>query len=235
MAGGCDYCIYVFDYHTMQQIKSFKALTQQITSLAIHPTKPYVLATSYNFKIGMWDWKNGWESVQKFKKEHSGSVMQIAFDPEDDNAFASVSKDGTIKIWSVGSPNSSMTLTWPKVLTSKEPKVRCLDYFTHKDKQHLITGSDDGTAKIWDVQKTDSVKTLSGHESESRVSTVCSHPELPLLMTGSWDGTVRLWNSNTFRHERTVEVGRQVHALGCIKGSTRVVIGHSDGLGIVEI
>ncbi|KAM0850648.1 hypothetical protein ACQ4PT_052936 [Festuca glaucescens] len=232
VAGGCDYCIYVFDYNTMKKVHSFEALTEQITSLAIHPTKDYVLASSYDFEIGLWDWENGWESVQSFEDAHSDSVTQVAFDPKDNNAFASVSEDGTTKIWRIDPPSGR----WSSSKDLAASIVTCLDYFAHENKQYLITGSDDGTSKIWDVQKTDPVKTLSGHHKNNRVSTVCSHPVLPLLMTGSWDGTVCVWNSNSFRLERTFKFGLgKVHAVGCIKGSTRVVIGHGKGLAIVEV
>lgn len=98
----------------------------------------------------------------------------------------------------------------------------------------MITGSDDGTAKIWDMHTKRCVKTLEGHAN--RVTAVCLHPELPILMTGSQDGTVRLWNSYTFRLEGILNFGlRKVHALGCMKGSRRVVIGHSYGIAITEI
>jgi WD40 repeat protein len=46
----------------------------------------------------MWDWENGWKSTRKFEDAHSSSVMQIAFNPNDAKAFASVSKDYTLKV-----------------------------------------------------------------------------------------------------------------------------------------
>ena len=214
VAGGGDGRIYVYSYNTMKKVKVFKALSEQITSLAIHPTKPYVLSASYDFVIKLWDWENGWKCTRIFNEEHSSSVMQLVFNPMDPNAFASVSMDKTIKIWSVDSPHSNLTLD------GHSSNVRCLDYFTHGGKQYLFTGSDDGTAKIWDVQKKICVKTLVGHAN--RVSTVYAHPQLPILMTGSRDGTVRLWNTSTFRLERILNFGlRKVHALGCMKGSRR--------------
>lgn len=191
VAGGGVGRIYVYSYNTMKRVESFKALSNQVTSLAIHPTKPYVLAASYDLVIKLWDWGSAWKCSRIFEQEHSSSVMQVAFNPKDTNAFASVSKNKTLKIWSVDSPHSNLTLA------GHSSNVRCLDYFTRSDKQYLITGSDDGTAKIWDLQKKRCVKTLERHAN--RVSAVCSHPELPILMTGSRDGTVRLWNSNTFK------------------------------------
>jgi hypothetical protein len=52
VAGGCDLHIYVFDYNTMKKVHCFEALTEQITSLAIHPRETYVLAASYASKLG---------------------------------------------------------------------------------------------------------------------------------------------------------------------------------------
>uniref|UniRef100_A0A0A9BN88 Protein kinase domain-containing protein n=1 Tax=Arundo donax TaxID=35708 RepID=A0A0A9BN88_ARUDO len=228
VAGGGDYCIHVYSYKEMKIVKKFEALTEQITSLAIHPTEPYVLSASYDFEIKLWNWENGWRSSRKFKEEHSDSVMQVVFNAKDAKAFASASKDMTLKIWSVDSPRSKVTLAGHTSI------VKCLDYFTRGDKQYLITGSDDGTAKIWDLQKKSCVETLKGHAN--RVNAVCSHPELPILLTGSRDGTVRLWNSNTFRLEGVLNFGlRKVQALTCMKGSRRVVIGYSNGLAITEI
>lgn len=228
VAGGGDGQIYVYSYNTMKIVTSFDALSNQVTSLAVHPTQPYVLSTSYDLIIKMWDWENGWKCTRVFKEEHSSSVMQVAFNPKDTTVFTSVSKDLTLKIWSVDSPRSKLTLQ------GHSCSVRCLDYFTSGDKQYVITGSDDGTAKIWDMHTKRCVKTLEGHAN--RVTAVCSHPELPILMTGSRDGTVRLWNSYTFRLEGILNFGlRKVHALGCMKGSRRVVIGHSYGIAITEI
>jgi WD40 repeat protein len=48
----------------------------------------------------LWDWENGWVCVHEFEDAHSGSVTQVAFDPKNDNKFASVSEDGTVKVWS---------------------------------------------------------------------------------------------------------------------------------------
>lgn len=98
VAGGVDGCIYVYCCRTMKSVKSFKALSKQITSLAFHPTKPYVLLSSYDYLIKLLDWENGWNFTIKFKEEHSDSVLQVVFNPEDAQDFASVSKDGKIKV-----------------------------------------------------------------------------------------------------------------------------------------
>lgn len=221
--------IYVYNYDTWEEVKNLKAHNASITSLAVHPTKTYVLSASHDYDIELWDWKKGRKSAQTFKG-HKGSVYQIAFNTKDATIFASVSQDKTIKIWSLDSPRSNLTLA------GHTSKVRCLDYFSRGDKQFLITGSDDKTAKIWDLQTNSCIKTLEGHTS--RVSTVCSHPMLPKVMTGSWDGTVRLWNSTTFMLEGILNFSLyEVHALRCsiTEDLRRVMIGHKDGLVIMEV
>lgn len=228
MAGGYDGRIHVYnDDNTMKQVKAWKPHSAAITSLAIHPNNTYVLSASYNHDIELRDWTNIRTPVQIFKR-HTGSVYQIAFNPMDANTFASAHQDKTIKIWSLDSPRPIHTLT------GHSSQVRCLDYFNQGDKQFLITGSDDTTAKIWDLQTNKCVGTLEGHTA--RVSTVCSHPMLPKLMTGSFDGTVRLWNSTTFRLEGILNFGlKKVHAFGCSMKDSRVMIGHRDGLVILEV
>ncbi|XP_040384722.1 putative coatomer subunit beta'-3 [Oryza brachyantha] len=202
------------------RLSSFDAGRAQIrlVSVSIHAREPYVLSASYDLIIKLRDWENGWKCRQVFKEEHSGSVMQVAFNPKDTNVFAGISKDMTLKIWSVDSPRSKLTLAGHASI------LRCLDYFTSGDKQYVVTGSEDGTAKIWDVQNKRCVQTLEGHAN--RVSAVCSHPELPILITGSRDGTL----------EGILNFGlRKVHALGCMKGSRRIVIGHSYGIAITDV
>jgi len=98
VAGGGDHCIHVYNYNGMNIVKKFKALTEQITSLAVHPTEPYILSASYDFKIKLLNWENGWRPAQKFREEHSNSVMQVTFNAKDTRMFGTVSKDMTLKV-----------------------------------------------------------------------------------------------------------------------------------------
>ncbi|THG10116.1 hypothetical protein TEA_000772 [Camellia sinensis var. sinensis] len=190
VAGADDMYIRVYNYNTMDKVKVFEAHTDYIRCVAVHPTLPYVLSSSDDMLIKLWDWEKGWVCTQIFEG-HSHYVMQVTFNPKDTNTFASASLDRTIKIWNLGSPDPNFTLD------AHLKGVNCVDYFTGGDKPYLITGSDDHTAKVWDYQTKSCVQTLDGHTHN--VSAVCFHPELPIIITGSEDGTVRIWHATTYR------------------------------------
>lgn len=227
VAGADDMFIRVYNYNTMDKVTIFEAHADYIRCVAVHPTLPYVLSSSDDLLIKLWDWDKGWTCTQIFEG-HSHYVMQVTFNPKDTNTFASASLDRTIKIWNLGSPDPNFTLD------DHMKGVNCVDYFTGGDKPYLITGSDDQTAKVWDYQTKSCVQTLEGHTHN--VSSVCFHPELPIIFTGSEDGTVRIWHATTYRLENTLNYGlERVWALGCMRGSRRVVIGFDEGTIMVKI
>lgn len=172
VAGADDMFIRVYNYNTMDKVKVFEAHTDYIRCVAVHPTLPYVLSSSDDMLIKLWDWEKGWVCTQIFEG-HSHYVMQVTFNPKDTNTFASASLDRTIKVWSadvfilsfgqvhlyfkgvnfmlifsllqiwnLGSPDPNFTLD------AHLKGVNCVDYFTGGDKPYLITGSDDHTAKV---------------------------------------------------------------------------------------
>ncbi|KAJ6801963.1 coatomer subunit beta'-1-like isoform X2 [Iris pallida] len=227
VAGADDMFIRIYNYNTMDKVKVFEAHTDYIRCVAVHPTLPYVLSSSDDMLIKLWDWEKGWICTQIFEG-HSHYVMQVTFNPKDTNTFASASLDRTIKIWNLGSPDPNFTLD------AHLKGVNCVDYFTGGDRPYLITGSDDHTAKVWDYQTKSCVQTLEGHTHN--VSAVCFHPELPIIITGSEDGTVRIWHATTYRLENTLNYGlERVWAVGYLKGSRRVVIGYDEGTIMIKL
>ncbi|KAL8153116.1 hypothetical protein V2J09_010876 [Rumex salicifolius] len=227
VAGADDMYIRVYNYNTMDKVKVFEAHADYIRCVAVHPTLPYVLSSSDDMLIKLWDWDKGWTCTQIFEG-HSHYVMQVTFNPKDTNTFASASLDRTIKIWNLGSPDPNFTLD------AHMKGVNCVDYFTGGDKPYLITGSDDHTAKVWDYQTKSCIQTLEGHTHN--VSAVCFHPELPIIITGSEDGTVRIWHFTTYRLENTLNYGlERVWAIGYMKGSRRLVFGYDEGTILVKL
>jgi coatomer subunit beta' len=95
VAGADDMFIRV--YNTMDKVKNFEAHTDYIRSVAVHPTLPYVLSSSDDMLIKLWDWEKGWTCTQIFEG-HSHYVMQVTINPKDNNTFASASLDRTIKV-----------------------------------------------------------------------------------------------------------------------------------------
>ncbi len=89
--------IRVFNYNTLERVTQFSAHSDYIRSLAIHPTRPFLLSSSDDLTIKLWDWERAWKQVATFEG-HTHYVMALAFNPKDSNVFASVSLDKTIKV-----------------------------------------------------------------------------------------------------------------------------------------
>ena len=87
-------CTTIIQWTKLKRLK----LTWTISDVWQYPTLPYVLSSSDDMLIKLWDWDKGWICTQIFEG-HSHYVMQVAFNPKDKNTFASVSLDRTIKVW----------------------------------------------------------------------------------------------------------------------------------------
>lgn len=89
--------ISVYNYNTMDKVKAFEAHVDYIRCLSIHPTLPYVLSSSDDMLIKLWDWEKGWICTQFFEG-HSHYIMYVSINPKDTNTFASASLDHTVKV-----------------------------------------------------------------------------------------------------------------------------------------
>jgi coatomer subunit beta' len=64
ITGSDDMYIRVFNYNTMEKFKSFEAHSDYIRCIAVHPTHPYILTSSDDRLIKLWDWDKGWVNTQ---------------------------------------------------------------------------------------------------------------------------------------------------------------------------
>ncbi|KAI9364899.1 coatomer protein complex, subunit beta 2 [Zopfochytrium polystomum] len=217
----------VFNYQTHEKVTAFEAHSDYIRHVAVHPTQPFILSSSDDMLIKLWDWEKGWRNVMVFEG-HSHFVMQIVFNPKDLNTFASASLDKTIKVWSLGSSIPNYTLE------GHEKGVNCIDYYHGGDKPYLVSGADDKLVKVWDYQNKTCVQTLEGHLQN--VTVTAFHPELPIIISGSEDGTVRIWHANTYRLENTLNYGMErVWAVGYMKGINDLAFGYDEGSIIIKM
>jgi len=226
ITGSDDCLVKVFNYNTTSKVKTIEAHNDYIRSIAVHPTHPFILTSSDDMSIKLWDWDKNWANTMIFDG-HTHFVMKVVFNPKDPNMFASASLDKTIKVWGINSPNAYFTLT------GHERGVNCIDYLTDGDKPYLVSGSDDKTARIWDYQTKTCVATLNGHEHN--VSSVTFLPDLPYVATGCEDGNVRIFNSSTFRLEKTLNYGlERPWSLGAAKGTNGLAAGYDGGSVFVK-
>jgi len=82
----------------MDKVRAFEAHNDFIRALAVHPTLPYLLSSSDDTTIKIWDWEKNWECIKL--EGHVHFVMGLCINPKDFNCFASASLDATIKVLS---------------------------------------------------------------------------------------------------------------------------------------
>lgn len=90
----------VFNYNTMEKVKSIEAHADFIRCIIVHPTEPYVVSCSDDTKIKIWNYEKDFVLVGTLE-EHKHFVLALAFNPKDLTKFASVSMDKSIKIWNL--------------------------------------------------------------------------------------------------------------------------------------
>ncbi|KAG8135940.1 putative Coatomer subunit beta' protein [Naja naja] len=224
----------VWNHETQTLVKTFEVCDLPVRAAKFVARKnwvvtgaPFILTSSDDMLIKLWDWDKKWACSQVFEG-HTHYVMQIVINPKDNNQFASTSLDRTIKVWQLGSSSPNFTLE------GHEKGVNSIDYYSGGDKPYLISGADDRLVKIWDYQNKTCVQILEGHAQN--VSCVSFHPELPIIITGSEDGTVRIWHSSTYRLESTLNYGMErVWCVASLRGSNNVALGYDEGSIIVKL
>uniref|UniRef100_A0ACD5TY81 Uncharacterized protein n=1 Tax=Avena sativa TaxID=4498 RepID=A0ACD5TY81_AVESA len=225
--------IHVLSSTTMDEITQFKAHSGWVESLAIHPSRPFVLSASDDSLIKLWNWESGWSCIQTFKA-HSRNVQQVKFNPLEGSTFASASKDGTAKIWSFSSPIAIATLD-----CDGDGQI-CVDYFSPGgDRQYVVTGSDNGIARIWDLRTKRCIQELEGLQNMSgiNVGVINGIQGNPILLTSSHEYAISLRNYNTYGYESTMDfkLDRVRGGFAYIKAIKSLVIGFDDGFAIVEM
>jgi coatomer subunit beta' len=211
----------------MEKIKDVEAHADYIRFVEIHPAMPYVLSSSDDMSMKLWNWEQNWDCTATFEG-HAHYVMMCKFNPKDTNTFASASLDRTIKVWGLGAQQPHFSLE------GHERGVNCLDYYPGGDKPYLLSGADDKTVKIWDYQTKACIQTLEGHSNN--VCSVLFHPRLPVLISASEDGTVRIWHAMTYRAETTLNYGlERAWSIAAAKESNGLAIGYDEGTILIKL
>ncbi|XP_048551980.1 coatomer subunit beta'-3-like [Triticum urartu] len=104
VAGDDNGYIHVYLCVTWKEVKSFQARdggSSDVTSLAIHPTSPYLLSACTDGVVKLWDWDSGWECIRTVHS--TAGLMQVKFNPKDTDTFTSCCAKGTMRmeIWSI--------------------------------------------------------------------------------------------------------------------------------------
>ncbi|GIX79870.1 coatomer subunit beta' [Caerostris extrusa] len=114
---------------------------------------------SNDMLIKLWNWENS-GIVLKFFEGHTHYIMQIVFNPKDNNTFASASLDRTVKVWQLDKPylisgaDDRLVKIWDyqnkTCIHTLEGHAQNISAVTfHPEFPIIMTGSEDGTVRVW--------------------------------------------------------------------------------------
>jgi coatomer subunit beta' len=95
--GNSDGSILVLMCPSLEKLEEFKAQPDGITSLAVHPTRPFLLSCTGNRNpMRLWDWSRGWSCTTMFVV--TKPVLQVMFNPKHSTTFASLHMNASIMV-----------------------------------------------------------------------------------------------------------------------------------------
>ena len=161
--------------------------------------------------IKLWDWDKKWQCTQTFEG-HTHYVMQVVFNPKDNNTFASASLDRTIKV-SFLTKNSRRNKKFEKKFekTFLIPTFDWLiDWLIQNSKKHVLFFlfchkleiCFSSSCQVWQLGSAQPNYTLEGHEKGVNAIDYYHGGDKPYLMSGADDRLVKIWdyqvNENSF-------------------------------------
>jgi len=122
---------------------------------------------------------------------HKGAVLDIDFNPFNDNLIASVSDDCTGKIWQIPEGGLKSTLLEPvQTLNGHRRKVGTVQ-FNLVANNILATSSTDFSVKVWDIEKGKDVCSIDAQHTDI-IQSVDWNPNGSLLASSCKDKKIRL-------------------------------------------
>ncbi|KAK2961432.1 Coatomer subunit beta' (CopB') [Blattamonas nauphoetae] len=227
VVGADDKCLRIYHLDSGELVKKWEAHDDFIRSIAIHPTKPYILSSSDDYTSKLWDYEKGFSNVQVYQG-HEHFVMSVAFNPKDPTLFASSSVDGYVKVWTIGSSAPLFSIL------AHERGSNFVAFYPGADRAHLISCGDDHMIKVWDFQTKAQIIAINAHTQN--VSFAAYHPDLPLVISGSEDGEIKIWNSSSFRLLDTIDPALGA-MWGCAfrSGLNKVACGGDEGVVMLKL
>jgi WD40 repeat protein len=225
----------------------------EITSLAFTPDGKYVISSSLDNTVKVWDTAS--EILLHTLEGHSADVLCVAISP-DGRFLASASGDRQIKVWNIPSgkevgrleghdfpvdlvvfsPDSRLlasrglngeTRIWDwtsgQLLRLLEGNIEGVIVFS-PDGKSLVGGRDDRIL-FWDVYSGKVIHTIKGHTG--KVVSVGFSPDGNWLASASLDRTIRVWSMPSGELDRIIE-DDSIKIIGFMKQSEKLVSGGAD-------
>lgn len=155
-----------------------------VTDLTFIPDSPYLLSSSTDCSIRLWDTRREEETHLKAVYEnHLYPVWCVTLSPMS-LYFASASADTTAKLWTTDS------LVPIRIFASHESDVNCIRF--HPNCNYVATGSTDRSVRLWSVNDGKCIRMFPGHKAP--VFSVAFSPDGQFLASAGDDGCIKIWD-----------------------------------------
>jgi len=163
---------------------------------------------------------------------HKGPVLDLDFNPFNDNLIASVSEDCTGKIWGIPEGGYKENATEPlQTLSGHKRKVGTVK-FSPTANNILCTTSTDFAVKIWDIEKgrdlltveaqhTDIIQSAEWNRNGSLVVTSCKDKKIRVIDPRSNKLVQEAEGHQGIKGSRVVFIGDKLLSVGFSKNSDR--------------
>jgi WD40 repeat protein len=154
-------------------------------SLAVHPRDGRVAVGDDKGMVRWWDLRTRQQAG--IWPAHQRVASGLAF-RADGHQLASVSWDGTARIWDLNGAGGAGAV---RTFRGHARPVTCVAF--SPDGGRLVTGGEDRAVKVWDADSGWEILTLTGHADT--VTAVAFSPGGRQLASASLDGTVKVWQA----------------------------------------
>jgi WD40 repeat protein len=152
-----------------------------IQTMTFSPDGKYLVEASWGGFMALWDIHAG--SLIASINAHTDEVRSLIFN-DDGTAFASGSKDGTVRVWHTTDGAPLMTFDAGEPVTSVD---------LSPDNTLLVAGTDYGQVYLWDTTNGGQIITILDNY-ERGLEIVTFNPTGSTLAAASWDGAMTLWD-----------------------------------------
>lgn len=179
---------------------------QPVTCVRFHPKFTWVVSSSDDCSIRLWDWESG--KFIRSLRGHTSAVQDLDFDTEGER-LASCSADMSIKLWDMTDDNFKCMRT----LQGHDHNVCGVRFFSDR----LISCSRDTTIKIWDINSGFCLKTLQAHDEWVKCISVSACGSM--IASGSMDKSVRVWSQAKGSWDCSQIYNDHDHVVECVEFS----------------
>ncbi|CAB4254781.1 similar to Saccharomyces cerevisiae YCR084C TUP1 General repressor of transcription [Maudiozyma barnettii] len=202
LSGSGDRTVRIWDL-TTGECSLTLSIEDGVTTVAVSPDDgKYIAAGSLDHSVRVWDSQTGFllerlDSENEHGNGHKDSVYSIMF-TKNGTGIVSGSLDKTVKLWDLTDSNQ----------TGAKRNGTCMaTYVGHKDfvlsvgtmdsDKYILSGSKDRGVIFWDMQTTDPLLMLQGHNNSVISVSIANESVFPdkckIFATGSGDCKARIW------------------------------------------